>query len=320
MLPLDTIRAGIYGHAIGDALGVPVEFESREALAANPVVDMRPSDDLPAGTWSDDTSMTLALLESLARLGRIDYADIMDNFGRWVNEAAFTATGELFDIGRGTRQAVMKHFDGIPPVECGGRSDNDNGNGSLMRIAPLTLYLYAKQGEALSEDAMAAVHDVSALTHGHARSKMACGIYTLLAVRLLAGRKIYGAVVSAMEAAKAFYRGREEYAPEMETYRRLWEPDFATLPEDAIASSGYVVDTLEAALWCLLNTSDYEACVLKAVNLGEDTDTVAAVAGGLAGAAYGWEAIPRKWLAALQNGAEIEKLCAAFGEMLAQEA
>ena len=316
MLTLEPIRAMIFGHAIGDALGVPVEFESREALAANPVTDMRASDDLPAGTWSDDTSMTLALLESLARLGCVDYADIMDNFGRWVNEAAFTATGELFDIGRGTRQAIMKYLDGVPPVDCGGRSDNDNGNGSLMRIAPLALYLYARQGTTLNEDAMTTVHDVSALTHGHVRSQVACGIYTLLAVHLLAGENIRDALAAALNDAKTYYSTREEFVAEMEMYRRLWEPGFASLPEGEIQSSGYVVDTLEAAIWCLLNTSDYATCVLRAVNLGEDTDTVAAIAGGLAGAAYGWESIPQNWLDILQNAEEIEKLCAAFAGMM----
>lgn len=145
---LEKAHAMIYGHAIGDALGVPVEFETREELAANPVTDMRGfgEHDVPPGTWSDDTSMTLALMESLARLGYVDYADIMDNFVRWVNEAAFTATGELFDIGRGTRQSLVKYWKGVSPLECGGQSDGDNGNGSLMRIAPLALYLYAKHG------------------------------------------------------------------------------------------------------------------------------------------------------------------------------
>ncbi len=318
MLDLEPIKAAIYGHAIGDALGVPVEFETRETLEENPVLDMRGfgEHDVPEGTWSDDTSMTLAFMDSLIRLRRIDYADIMDNFVRWVNEAKFTATGELFDIGRGTRQALVKYWKGVPPLECGGQSDGDNGNGSLMRIAPLALYLYAKHGSALADADMDLVHDISALTHGHPRSKMACGIYTLVAVRLLDGQKITVAITEAMKAAQAYYGKEEEYTPEMGTYSRLWDSGFAVLPEDKIRSSGYVVDTLEATLWCLLNTNDYSSCVLRAVSLGGDTDTVAAVAGGLAGVAYGWEEIPRKWVEILKNKEELDDLCKAFGRVI----
>ena len=242
----------------------------------------------------------------------------MKNFVRWVDEAAFTATGEVFDIGRGTMQAVMKYTHGLSPLDCGGRSEGDNGNGSLMRISPLALYLYAKFGTDLDDEAMRLIHDVSSLTHGHPRSKMGCGIYTLVAVHLAGGQAISEAIAGALKVARAYYDEKEEYAQETVTYQRLWETNFSSLPDADIRSSGYVVDTLEAALWCLFNTSDYASCVLRAVNLGEDTDTVAAVTGGLAGLAYGWEAIPRKWIETLQNKDELEALCEGFYRTIKQ--
>jgi len=316
-LDLITTKAMIYGHAIGDALGVPVEFEKRETLTANPVQEMRGfgSYDVPAGAWSDDTSMTLCLLDSLAGLGCIDHADIMNRFIRWMDKAEYTPTGVMFDIGRATMQSLMKYVHGTEPLLCGGRSGYDNGNGSLMRIAPMALYLFNKHGADLSADDMQDIHEVSMLTHAHVRSQMACGIYVLIAVRLLDGMELSDAIRTGIACARTIYDEQEDFRLEMETYGRLWDIEaFQVLPMDIIRSSGYVVDTLEAALWCLLNTADYRECVLKAVNLGEDTDTVAAIAGGLAGIAYGWEGIPQEWKDGLLRSDFIERLCISFVE------
>ena len=143
-MDLDLIKAMIVGHAIGDALGVPVEFMSREEIAHNPVAEMRGygTHHQPPGTWSDDTSMTLCLLESIVRLGRIDYKDIMDNFVSWLRRAEFTATGITFDVGIASQAAIQRYEQGTPPLACGGNGEYDNGNGSLMRIAPLAIYLW----------------------------------------------------------------------------------------------------------------------------------------------------------------------------------
>ena len=279
-------RDMIWGHAVADALGVPVEFETREQLANNPVTEMRGfgSYDVPAGSWSDDTSMTLALMESMTRVGRVDYTDIMKNFIRWMDEADFTPTGVMFDIGRATMQALMKFVHGTGPLQCGGMSEHDNGNGSLMRIAPMALYLYAKRGTAVEAEDMQVVHEISMLTHGHPRSMLACGIYVQIALQLLDGKKLIDAIREGIKQAKEFYENHPLFIKEMPVYGRAWDIDrLAKMPVEAIKSSGYVVDTMEAVLWCLLNTSSYEECVLKAVNLGEDTDTIAAIAGGLAG-------------------------------------
>ena len=314
---IDLVKSLIFGHAIADALGVPVEFRTRAQLEADPVVDMRGygTYDVPAGSWSDDTSMTLCLLESLARLGRIDYADIMANFVSWMDEAKFTPTGVMFDIGRGTMQALMKFTHGTEPLLCGGGSSYDNGNGSLMRISPMALYLYKQKGIRLSWQDLSLVHDMSKLTHSHARSLMACGIYVLVAVQLLNGANVPEAIKSGVGMAHRLYGQHDEFAEEMGVYERLWDVQaFGQLHQDYIKSSGYVVDTLEAVLWCLLNTQDYRSCVLTAVNLGEDTDTVGAISGGLAGLAYGADSIPAEWQSALLRRDFIEKLCDEFSK------
>lgn len=312
------ILGGIFGHCVADALGVPVEFCSRGSLAQDPVVDMRGygSYNQPAGTWSDDTSMTLCLLDSLTH--GLDCGDIMEKFFLWLEEARYTPYGEVFDVGKTCRESVSRYLAGTPPLLCGGTSELENGNGSLMRILPLAFYLYARFGADFfdREEAVRAIHDVSALTHAHPRSKIACGIYVSIAGMLIGGEELRQAIRRGVDRAWAYYSQSAGFAEELKHYARLRSPDFADTPEREIGSSGYVVDTLEAALWCLLNTDSYPACVLKAVNLGEDTDTTGAVAGGLAGLYYGFEAIPTQWLKTLAKSGYIADLCAAFSRSL----
>jgi len=308
---MNNVINGVMGLSFGDALGVPVEFMTREELKRNPVKNMRGygTYNQPAGTWSDDTSMCLCLVDSLA-LG-LDYQDIMQRFFKWYDEGAYTPYGEAFDIGGTTRKALERFAKGTPPLQCGGSSERDNGNGSLMRILPLVFYIEANYGRDFEEEntVFDLVHNVSALTHAHKRSQIACGIYISVASNLLSSMSLNIAVESGINKAAAYYRNRTDYTDELTFFERLQEKNFADLPEDAIKSSGYVVDTLEAAVWCLLNSGTYKECVLKAVNLGEDTDTVAAVAGGLAGLYYGYDGIPREWLDTLAKREYIEKLC-----------
>ena len=308
------IRGMLLGLATGDALGVPVEFESRKTLQSDPVTGMRGGGSWgqEAGTWSDDTSLTVAAMESISRRGKIDFADVAENFLRWYENDAFTATGKRFDIGNTTRSAIVRFSRRIlPPTKCGATEDNSNGNGSLMRILPATLYLYGKRGT-IGGDELKIIHEFSALTHGHIISRMACGIYSLIAAQILDGKNLSDAFKSGMDDAKKFYGGDESF----KNFSRLCDDNFAALPENKISAAGYVVCTLEAALWCLLNTDDYKSLALKAVNLGKDTDTTAAVAGGLAGMIYGVEAIPSEWLDTLKRRDYLEKICADFAAAL----
>ncbi|MBD3878504.1 MAG: ADP-ribosylglycohydrolase family protein [Quinella sp. 1Q5] len=304
------LKGMLLGLATADALGVPVEFESRMRLRSDPVKGMRAFGtwNQPAGTWSDDTSLTIAAMESIARLGRIDYQDVMENFLRWYERDDFTATGERFDIGNTTYSAIVRFKQKFSTsTECGLTDESSNGNGSLMRILPATIYLYSTRGK-IAGDELRIIHEFSALTHGHIISRIACGIYSLIAAKLLDGKNISEALALGMNDAKIFYGSDASF----KNFSRLCDEDFDALPEDKISSSGYVVHTLEAALWCLLNTDDYKSLVLKAVNLGGDTDTTGAVAGGLAGIIYGVEAIPTEWLSILKRRDYLEELCADF--------
>ena len=313
MINLEKIKAMTLGIAVADAVGVPVEFKSRYILKKRPVIDMLGygSHYQPAGTWSDDTSMTIATMESITRQKRIDYADLMNNFALWYFEGEFTTRGEVFDCGGTTLSAIIKYVRGIPLEDCGSEESYSNGNGSLMRILPVVVYLHSIYGKDFDERAMSVIHEVSALTHAHPRSIVGCGIYSLIAVQLLEGKTIPEAIQIGLNNAEKYYSDFV-FVDEFEKYSRLWQEDFATLPEEEIKSTGYVVDTLEAALWCLLNTKNYKSLVLKAVNLGEDTDTVAAVAGGLAGIYYGLEEIPEEWLLKLQNRECLEEIASYF--------
>jgi len=319
----DKILGGILGLAVADAIGVPVEFNSRESLRRNPVTDMRGygTYNQPPGTWSDDTSLTLCLLDSLTNK-KIDYADMMQRFLSWMDKGEYTAHGDVFDVGIATRRALQRFRNGTAPLGCGGTSEYDNGNGSLMRILPLVFYL--RIFYKMDKKSIGIIHKVSSLTHAHKRSFIACGIFCWITSFIFdASYDNEMTLKQAIDEGLAFadnygYDENKEYAKELKHYKRLFRDDFASLPETEIKSSGYVVDTLEAALWCLLNTDNYKDCVLKAVNLGEDTDTVAAVAGGLAGMFYGIDGIPKEWLYQLARLDYIEGLCEKFYQSLCQ--
>ncbi len=304
-MSLDNIKAVLIGHAVGDALGVPVEFCERNELKEKPVTDMLGygSYPVPAGAWSDDTSMAIAALDSLSS-GVVDYEEIMDNFVKWCSYDEYTPTGKTFDVGGICRAAIENYLkkDGLPAIKSGLDDEYSNGNGSLMRIHPFALMAYYHEDTCLNWEEI--IENASALTHAHNRSKLACKIYTLVLFALLDDPN-KEAVHNALNRAKKAY----EKHLEVQHYTRLFSHDFMSTPEDGIKSSGYVVDTLEGAIWCLLTTDNYKDCVLKAVNLGEDTDTVAAVAGGLAGALYGYRAIPQEWRNTLIKHEYIETMC-----------
>ncbi|MDY0234801.1 MAG: ADP-ribosylglycohydrolase family protein [Gudongella sp.] len=314
----NSVLDGIMGLCVADALGVPVEFMERDSLRRNPVVDMRAygTYNQPAGTWSDDTSMTLCLLDSLSN--GLDYEDIMMKFLAWFNKGEYSPFGQAFDIGNSTRKALMRFEQGTPPLECGGNTLRDNGNGSLMRILPIVFYLRVKYGRDFvgNDEAFQIIHNISGLTHAHKRSQIACGIYISIASEILEKKDLYEAIELGISKAMEYYRNQDGFMDELHHYMRIERKDFKNTNVDKIKSSGYVVETLEAAIWCLLNTTNYKDCVLKAVNLGEDTDTVAAVAGGLAGLYYGYSEIPMEWLEIIVKKKYVEKLCDGLGGII----
>ena len=306
-------KDGIIGLLVGDALGVPFEFEPREEFIENPVTDMVEYrvHNQPLGTWSDDGSLTLATLESLTH--GLDYEDILSNFVSWFMESKFSATDTVFDIGIGTRRAILKFQEGEEPLLAGGIDSHNNGNGSLMRILPLAYYI--KDLNLPIDEWVPIVHNVSSLTHRHKRSQIACGIYISIALKLLNnhGYSLEDIIKNGVDEIAQYYKNNEEYKEEFETYfNRIISGEIYNLPSEEIISSGYVIATLEASIWCLVNTNSYKEAVLKAVNLGHDTDTTAAVTGGLAGIYYGYDNIPKDWVENIQKLDYVLDLCEKF--------
>ena len=316
------INGAMMGLFTGDALGVPVEFLERAALIKTPVSQMVGfgTHNQPAGTWSDDTSLNLCLMDSLALVNNLDYRDIMERFMQWCQDGRYSPGGFAFDVGRTTSESLQRFSAGTPPLECGGVSENNNGNGSLMRVLPIAFHLAMRFGLHIDRsDAMEVIHNISSLTHRHKRCHIACGIYVLIAVELIRGEEKRTAVRNGFQKAMNYYSQQENYLEELSLFSRLPLDDLCSLDTDSIKSSGYVIHTLEAALWCFITTNNYKECVLKAVNLGDDTDTTGAVAGGLAGLYYGLESIPKEWLDALVEKEYLEDLCNLFGDALYQQ-
>jgi len=306
------IKSAILGFVVGDAMGVPAEFMSRDTLKADPVTDMRSGGvhNQIAGTWSDDTSMTLCMMESLTEKG-VDYADQMERFTNWLLNAAYTAHDEVFDVGGATKTAIFNYAKHIAPLECGGKSDYSCGNGSLMRILPLALFLYRKYHPyGLDENIANTIHSASMCTHAHRRCQMACGVYSSVVFQAFRGGNMKETIKWGVRSALSYYKEQDEFSEVFGDFQSLetidkWE-------EQQIQSSGYVLHTLQAALWCLLTTEGYAECILKAVNLGDDSDTTAAVVGGLAGLWYDENTIPANWIGQLAKAGDIEKRAARF--------
>ena len=305
----DKPLALIMGVAVGDALGVPVEFKKRGTFY---VTDMQGygTHNQPAGTWSDDTSLTLALADNLfpdGVDGKPDLECIAWGATEWYDNAAYTPHGKVFDVGNATAEAIKRLKKGVPPEKAGGTGERDNGNGSLMRIAPLTFYMF---GIRKAEDRFRIVRDVSSITHAHEWSVAACYIYVEMLNKLRMGRK----------KKAAYAELREDFAhgvpfiskATLGKFVRILENDISTLPEEEIRSSGFVIDTLEAAFWCFMTTDNYRDAVLKAVNLGDDTDTTGAVTGALAGLAYGLDSIPQEWREQLAAYDEVRRIAVAM--------
>lgn len=297
------ILGGLWGAVIGDALGVPVEFTSRKERKRDPVVDMRGygTHQQPPGTWSDDSSLMLCTVESL--LNGFDSKDMGQRFVRWYREGLWTPWGKVFDIGGTTRRAIGRLERGVDPESAGDGDESSNGNGSLMRILPIALRFAGSS----PDDFLGYVHSASSLTHRHARSLIACGFYCLMVAAVLDGSSPLDAYSRAIETGLRTY-AKPPYLGEMVPFRKFLSGRIHELAESDIESGGYVVDTLEASTWCLLNSESFENTVLKAVNLGGDTDTTGCVAGGLAGIYFGIERISANWMNRIVQSEKINVL------------
>lgn len=306
------IHSAIIGLAVGDALGVPVEFEDRSKLAAEPVTGVRGygTYNQPPGTWSDDSSLTFCLADSLAK--GYDLADIARKFVAWRKAEIWTPHGEVFDIGMTTHRAIgvlaeiLSHGDLDALKELQWEADEyTNGNGALMRILPLYFSIH----QLSLEEQFDRVWEVSALTHGHIRSVLCCFYYLRFFHQIANKKTKEEAYHLTNNEFSSFLKQKDISYGEQQLFQRILSGNIAALPEEAIASDGYVMHSLEASLWCLLRHEDYPTTILAAINLGEDTDTTAAIVGGWAGALYGFSGIPSDWKKILVKYEEIVALC-----------
>ena len=310
------IQSTFIGLAVADALGVPVEFESRKVLKGNPVTDMRSygSHHQPKGTWSDDSSLTFCLAESLCK--KYDINDIAKKSALWYHEKIWTPHGFVFDIGNTTRKAIETYLRGTPPSLCGGNTEYDNGNGSLMRISPLAFYIK----DFPLEKRFDVIKEVSQTTHGHIRSIICCFIYLEFFIELLNKNELTIAYKNTKEKVNTFLKNNPICSQkEIDVFKRVLNNNIKELTEEEINSGGYVIDTLEASIWCLLNSTNYSDAVLKAVNLGDDTDTTATVVGAIAGMYYGLNNIPEDWINCLARKEDIYKLSEQFAKKYGYE-
>jgi ADP-ribosylglycohydrolase len=263
--------------------------------------------DQPEGTWSDDSSLTLCTMESLAK--GYDIEDIGRTFCKWIFDGYWTSTGFVFDAGLTTFMALDKiRNDGISSLKSGCGAEEDLGNGSLMRMLPVALYF---KNEPIGPF-LKTVHEISAITHAHPRAKLGCGIYSLLVRQLAVNQNKTEAYHIAVKQAMDFYKPLPEFNGELRHFDRIISTDIAGLRQDQIRSTGYLVDTLEAGIWCLLTYTNTKDVLLAAVNLGMDTDTTGLVAGGIAGLHYGLEGVPVDWLNSLARKKDVDDMIERF--------
>lgn len=280
----------LVGLAVGDALGTTIEFSSRDSY--QPLTDIVGGGpfNLKAGQWTDDTSMALCLADSLISTASFDFIDQYERYLRWLNEGYFSSTGSCFDVGNQTLEALGRfHRNQILPE---GFSDTRQaGNGSLMRLAPIPILFYDQPNRAAL---MAAASSLP--THVSLLCGQSCAVYARLISQAILGSD-----------KEVLFHIAKEYSlcVDNSELQAILAGSFQRKTRNEIASSGYVLHTLEAALWAFANTDSFTEGALLATNLGDDADTVGAVYGQLAGAYYGLEKIPPHWREILYQGEEI---------------
>jgi len=315
MHPTKAIDA-LLGVAVGDALGVPYEFSSREEMQGTEVHGMTGygTYDQPPGTWSDDTSLTLCLAEAL--LEGYDLQAMAGRFVRWLNEGHWSARGEVFDVGNTTRIAIRR-LERMLREEQGhalhtlrdGATERDNGNGSLMRILPLLFHIH---GRPIAEQ-FERIWEVSALTHGHVRAAMSCLVYLRFAGHLLDGATKQDAYAAMRREVMAFWDHMDFAPAERAHFARVVQNDIRQVSVEDLRTGGYVIEVFESGIWSVLTADTFADTLRAIIVLGHDTDTAAAIAGGLAGLYYGRAGMPAEWVEALARKDEIVALGEGLG-------
>ena len=309
----ERIAGGLYGLLIGDALGVPYEFYKAEELPPYEQIEMVPPSGfrktyskVAAGTWSDDGAQALCLMDCLIKQERFSLKDYSDSLLAWYEEGFWAVDGVVFDVGIQTSKALITYKRGGAPEECGLVNPEGKGNGALMRVLPLALWHSvrgAADPERRNRELVRDAHSQCLITHGHICNQVCCALYTLAARGLLQEMPPEAAILYAVQTLRKLYQDMPEYAEELEWSIR---PD---LPWEGYGS-GYVVDCLRSAFMIIEQAESYEETVKWAIQLGDDTDTTACVAGGLAGIVFGIQGIPERWLAMLRQRDAVDALLA----------
>lgn len=278
----DRFRGCLLGLACGDAVGATVEFRPRGTFP--PVTDMTGGGPfhLEPGQWTDDTSMALCLASSLIETGDFDPRDQMERYWRWYSRGELSSTGYCFDIGNATQAALLRFHENGEPYS-GSTHPHSAGNGCLMRLAPVPMYAYPDLSLAIQLSG-----DSARTTHAAPECVQASQFFGAILHQALAGLD-QNTILFDLDFPAAWTAA---LSPRLNGI--VWG-DYRDKTEDGIHGGGYVVECLEAALWCFHQTSDFREAILKAVNLGDDADTTAAVCGQLAGAFYGTSGIPEPW-------------------------
>jgi ADP-ribosyl-[dinitrogen reductase] hydrolase len=286
---LDRYCGCLLGLAVGDAIGAAVEFQPRGTFP--PVTDMLGGGvfRLKPGQWTDDTSMGLCLATSLVEKNGFDALDQMQRYLRWFDDGYLSSTGQCFDIGSATRQALNRFRATGNPIS-GSTNPLSAGNGPLMRLAPVAMF-YAPNQSLASEYAGKS----SRTTHATAECVQACMLFAGMLVKALGGQ----------DKASILFKNNLTGLTTSRKISAIARGEYKNKLVDQIKGSGYVVEALEAALWCFWNTDSFAEAVLAAANLGDDADTTAAICGQIAGAFYGQSGIPNRWLDKLYLRAEI---------------
>ncbi len=314
---------GIVGVIIGDALGSPAQFRRRQYFEERPITKMEACSifDTPPGSWTDDSSLTLATLDSLITSKGYNINHIAERFVSWLNKGEYTPFGRAYDIGSGCKSGIEKYNITKDPYTSGSDDQMNNGNGSLMRIMPICIYSYLMNtcDKWTTDECLKVIHDTSGITHRHLRAQMACGFYFFMIKHILNDRDNKSLKVCMQEGIKEgyeYYSRNDSDISEREFFKRIIDVErLSGIDPYAIKSSGYVIDTIEAVVWSIITTSTYKECELKAVNLGGDADTVGAIAGGFAGLYYGYESIPKEWISEIQRIEWIEEMCKEAGSI-----
>lgn len=297
------ILGGIWGLIIGDAVGVQYEFYEAKELPKLEEIDLIPPTDfkksypdVPFGTYSDDSAQFLCVLDSYIESKGFDINNLAHKLYKWLNNGLWAVDEIVFDAGNQTIRALREYAQGVSPLKSGFIVPEGKGNGSLMRVLGIPL-LHRGKDEELVEFA----HNQSVITHGHICNQVCCAFYSLIARNLLLEMSFQNAYNSAILTLKKIYKDKKEY---------LYEFENNILPDYILTESGtgYVVDCLKSSFKVIRESNSYEETIKKAIALGNDTDTTAAVAGGLAGIIYGYEGIPKKWYEKIRGKEKVNNL------------